>query len=315
MIRSVTSIELGAATPMHVGIGAIERDTGLSKDTLRIWERRYQFPVPARDAGGARVYPPEQVDKLRIIKRLMNRGMRPGKIMHHSLDELRALRRGQPEAMAESAQLQALVTLIRQHRVDELRNALSQQALRLGLARFVIDVVAPLNIAVGEAWADGDLAIFEEHLYTESINIVLRNAIASVPRDTGTPRVLLTTFPREQHGIGLLMVEAVLALEGAHCVSLGVGTPIPEIVNAAASQRAQIVALSFSAAYATNGAWDGLAELRATLPTAVEVWAGGAAMKMGRRPPDNVRIMRDLDAVRDTLTTWRLIRAGAGSTP
>ena len=35
-------------------IAAVERDTGLSKDTLRIWERRYGFPSPQRDALGER---------------------------------------------------------------------------------------------------------------------------------------------------------------------------------------------------------------------------------------------------------------------
>ena len=30
-------------------ISAVERETGLSKDTLRVWERRYDFPRPVRD--------------------------------------------------------------------------------------------------------------------------------------------------------------------------------------------------------------------------------------------------------------------------
>ena len=32
-----------------LAIGAVERDTGLSKDILRMWERRYGFPRPERD--------------------------------------------------------------------------------------------------------------------------------------------------------------------------------------------------------------------------------------------------------------------------
>jgi hypothetical protein len=31
-------------TYMH--IAEVERDTGIGKDTLRVWERRYQFPQP-----------------------------------------------------------------------------------------------------------------------------------------------------------------------------------------------------------------------------------------------------------------------------
>ena len=46
-------------TPSY-NIAAVERDTGLSKDVLRMWERRYGFPVPERDANGERLYPAAQ---------------------------------------------------------------------------------------------------------------------------------------------------------------------------------------------------------------------------------------------------------------
>ena len=48
-----------------LSIAAVERDTGIGKDTLRVWERRYGFPVPERDVHGERIYPMSQVEKLR----------------------------------------------------------------------------------------------------------------------------------------------------------------------------------------------------------------------------------------------------------
>ena len=90
--------------------------------------------------------------------------------------------------------------------------------------------------------------VFEEHLYTEVITGVLRHAIASLtpqPVPQG-PKVLLTTVPQEQHSLGLLMVEALLALEGCTCVSLGTQTPLTDIAQAALAHRADVVALSFS---------------------------------------------------------------------
>ena len=60
-----------SARPLTLSIAAVERDTGLSKDTLRVWERRYGFPVPERDGSAERAYPLEQVERLRVIKRLM----------------------------------------------------------------------------------------------------------------------------------------------------------------------------------------------------------------------------------------------------
>ncbi len=62
-------------------ISAVERETGLSKDTLRAWERRYGFPKPARDARGDRRYSAVQVERLRKIKRLVDAGFRPSKVI------------------------------------------------------------------------------------------------------------------------------------------------------------------------------------------------------------------------------------------
>ena len=59
-----------SARPVLLSIAAVERDTGLSKDTLRVWERRYGFPQPLRDANGERTYTAEQLARLRIVKRL-----------------------------------------------------------------------------------------------------------------------------------------------------------------------------------------------------------------------------------------------------
>ena len=59
-----------------IGIAALERDIGVGKDTLRVWERRYGFPKPHRDAIGERVYPADQVERVRLVKHIMARGHR-----------------------------------------------------------------------------------------------------------------------------------------------------------------------------------------------------------------------------------------------
>ncbi|HEX4597264.1 MAG TPA: MerR family transcriptional regulator, partial [Burkholderiaceae bacterium] len=171
------------------GIAAVERDTGLSKDTLRVWERRYSFPLPARDSSGERVYSRQEVEKLRVLKRLLDQGHRPGKVIGLAMEQLERLADSAAPHAARRAEVARLhggldlyLDLTRQHRVEELRRQLSQSLLRIGLARFVSEVVSPLNELVGDAWARGRLEIYEEHLYTESIQVVLRNAISSIPR-------------------------------------------------------------------------------------------------------------------------------------
>jgi DNA-binding transcriptional MerR regulator/methylmalonyl-CoA mutase cobalamin-binding subunit len=309
--------------PVSLTIASVERDTGLSKDTLRVWERRYGFPAPERDALGERLYPLEQVDKLRALKRLLDLGHRPGRIVGLPIDELQRLAQASsgtalpgPQPGREQDDLDGLLGQLTAHRFDELRGRLSQLLLRKGLARFIADVVAPMNAMVGEAWTRGAVQIFEEHLYTEVVQGLLRNAIGSIQGGGRPPRVLLTTFPQEPHGLGILMAEANFALESCHCVSLGVQTPVWDIALAAGAQRADIVALSFSAAVNANQALDGLLELRGRLPPTVEVWAGGGCPALHRRPPTGVLALRALDEIAPAVQRWReLVRGAAGEMP
>jgi DNA-binding transcriptional MerR regulator/methylmalonyl-CoA mutase cobalamin-binding subunit len=304
--------------PVSLSIASVERDTGLSKDTLRVWERRYGFPAPARDALGERLYPLDQVDKLRTLKRLLDLGHRPRKIVGLPMAELQQLAQASAgpalrslPSPRDSDDLDGLLGLLTAHRFDELRGQLSQLLLRQGLARFIAGVVAPMNEMVGEAWTRGAVQIFEEHLYTEVVQSLLRNAISSIQRSDQRPRVLLTTFPQEPHGLGILMAEATFALDGCHCISLGVQTPVWDIALAAEAQRVDIVGLSFSSAVNPNQALDGLAELRGKLPAAVEIWAGGGCPTLHRRPPPGVWALRMLDEIAPALQRWRQANTAA----
>jgi MerR family transcriptional regulator, light-induced transcriptional regulator len=287
--------------PLLLNISAVERETGLSKDVLRIWERRYGFPEPRRDDNAERQYPQEQVAKLRAIKRLMDAGMRPGKLIRRSLAELNALaetRAGPRRETLSPALERDLIGLLKSHNAAALQHALASQLMRDGLQRFVLNTVVPLHRAVGEMWMRGELQVFEEHLFTEQLHVAMRAAINTFPRHTGVPRVLLTTMPGEQHGLGLLMVEALLVPEGAQCISLGTQTPIDDIRNAALAHKVHIVALSFSAAFPLRQAGEGLATLRRALPPQVALWAGGEMTRRLRKSLPGVLLLPDLgDAV------------------
>ena len=290
-------------------IAAVEREVGLSKDVLRVWERRYGFPVPNCDPHGERLYPAEQVLRLRLIKRLMDLGHRPGRLMSTAVEELEALAAGSPgvgaaDADAGSHELDELFALVRHHDAAAYLQAMQQRLARQGLRRFVLDTVAPLTVQIGFAWQQGQLQVFEEHLFTELTARVLRQAIATVPGGS-EPRVLLTTLPKEPHEMGLLMVEAVLSLEGAQCISLGTQMPLMEIVDAVAAHQVDVVALSFSAAFPARQTRALLEQLRAALPRPAELWAGGAGVRK-LAAPDGVMCMASLDGAIAAVNRWRL---------
>ena len=296
-----------------LSIAAVERDTGLTKDTLRVWERRYGFPTPGRDAFGERTYPLEQVERLRLLKRLLDAGWRPGRLIKMSAEEVASLAEAIPGQMQAAfvspacEPLEPFLDLLRQHDPAALHRELGRMLSRLGAARFVTDLVAPLNAAVGDAWLRGRLQVFEEHAYTEEVQVVMRQAISQIPLPSSQarPSVLLSTFPGEPHGLGLLMVETLFRLEGCACVSLGVQTPLLDIVRAADAHEADIVALGFSGILGAQQVVDGLTELRARLPEQIDLWAGGSAAVLARRPVPGVRVVQALQAIAPEVRRWR----------
>ncbi len=56
------------------GIGTVSRLTGISVHTIRVWERRYGAVVAGRTPKGTRRYTPEDVERLTLLKRLVDQG-------------------------------------------------------------------------------------------------------------------------------------------------------------------------------------------------------------------------------------------------
>ena len=291
-----------------MSIAAVERDCGLPKETLRVWERRYGFPNPLRDRHDERLYPADQVVTLRLLRRLVEAGHRPGKVVGRSDESLLALlgQVGVQTRQVDGYEAQQVLERLEAFDAIGLREILNANVLRAGLGAFAAEIGPGLAKAVGAAWSRGELVIHQEHLFTEQFTTVLRSAInaaqgAGLPRRS--PRVLFSTFPQEPHALGLLMAEAMFTLEGCLGISLGVQTPIPEIAAAARAHKADILALSFSSMIPTAPAIAGLAELRALVPEVVEIWAGGACA--GLRPKPGVFVLRALSAIGPAVTAWR----------
>jgi DNA-binding transcriptional MerR regulator/methylmalonyl-CoA mutase cobalamin-binding subunit len=281
-------------------ISEVERDTGVPRATLRIWERRYGFPAPVRDGRGERCYPEEQVAQLRAMQRLIAQGHRPGQLIAAGAAEIRRLSEAAaPVAARRPRSAPPLLRLLREHDAVALQEALDAMLARDGLAHFAAVEVPALNAMIGDAWRAGELEIHEEHLYSDCLYQVLRPAIFALQTALRpeAPQVLLTTFPDEPHGLGLLMAEALFALQGCPTVSLGMRLPVAQIAAAARAYRADLVGLTFTASLNPAHVLRGLQELRGMLPVAIRIWAGGHCPVLYRKAIPGVRAVRDVAAI------------------
>jgi methanogenic corrinoid protein MtbC1 len=289
-----------------VPIAAVEQATGIARATLRIWERRYGFPQPGRDARGERCYPQDQIGKLRLIADLMARGHRPGRLVQLAPDELSSLSQDR-EPVAGLPVRDPVLAPLRAHDAPAVLRLLEESVRTLGLAGFVIERMPAMNVSVGLAWSRGELEVYEEHLYTELVQQVVRAQLArlQVPAPVRGPRVLLATLPQEMHTLGLLMAQVLLTLQGCACTSLGAQVPLAQLVTAAAAFAADVVGLSFTASTNPAQVLRGLEQLRAALPADVAIWVGGGSPVPARHRLPGVQPMPH---VRDALAAseqWR----------
>lgn len=303
-------------------IASVERDTGLSKELLRMWERRYGFPQPLRDGQGDRLYPQEQVERLRLLKRLLDAGHRPGKLLALDDAQLSALAQAGasgasalPPTADDALLLQQFMDIMISNDVPALRQFLQEQLEQRGLQRFVLEVVVHAVREVGVGWYDGRLAVHQEHLFSEELQKLLRQRIYALPDVYEPPRVLLTTVPNELHGLGLLMVEAILRQEGADVRSFGLQMPVSDIAAAAVRHGVDVVGLSFSSSFPSVILRQVLHELDQVLAPPVEIWAGGAGVRGMRKLPARVRRLDQLQDIAGTVQHWRRQHGRAASSP
>lgn len=295
-------------------IAQVSDETGIAKEVLRKWESRYGFPVPIRDANGNRAYPSEQLQRLKQIKQLLNDGRRPSQVvpLAESLPPVASRSAGpHAETVLSVDTLHPVVQWLRSRDPAALRENLRREVGRRGLASFVTQDMREMNSCVGRAWEQGLIAIRDEHLYSEIVQTLVRELLASAVQPQGKPRILLATVTGEAHVLGLLMLEALMSLENAYCISLGPQSPLEEIARAAVDFQADIVALSFSVAFPRKQILSQLRVLRGTLSPDVKLWAGGAGVGSLERTPRGVVFLPLLEDATEELRKWRGRQASA----
>jgi DNA-binding transcriptional MerR regulator len=260
-------------------IRVVARLTGLSTDTLRIWERRYGIPKPQREDNGIRSYAEGEVSKLLLVVRALRVGYRPSEALRLSPAELEALLARSATVRREAgAPVDAIASVLDALRCDDLERVGAELRAALnskGPVEFIEQFVGPLTHQLGEAWERGLLQIRHEHLMAELLSTQLRSMRAAWERPSMRAPLVLATAAGEQHSLGVLMVGAWMAQRSVPLVVLGVDVPLAELVEAVKANRGAVLALSFSAASSPARAHEQVRWLRAAIAPTIGLWIGG----------------------------------------
>lgn len=225
-------------------IGAVSRMTEIPEATLRVWERRYQFPNATRTGGGHRLYSQHEVRRIQWVKRQIDAGMQASlaiQALHRAEQES-----SQPLATQEplppferttSAEItldgyhQRLLEALITHETALADATLTESLGFFPLENILLDVVSPTLADIGEAWSAGRINVATEHFASNALRNHLLAWLRSSPPAYPVSPVVLACAPGELHEGSLLILAVLLRRLRWNVVYLGQSMPLADLAT------------------------------------------------------------------------------------
>jgi DNA-binding transcriptional MerR regulator len=222
-------------------IGELSKRTGVSAESLRAWERRYELLRPTRSAGGLRLYSLEDLERVHKMRAHLAAGLAAAEAARLAAAPGAENARS---ASAEPARLRAALAAA----VDRFDEAAAQTLLdravaALSVDALLLDLVLPYLHELGTRWERGEASIAQEHFASG----LLRGRLLGLARGWGLgvgPIALLACLPGESHDLGLIAFGLALRARGWRIVFLGADTPSETIDTAAREIEPALVVFS-----------------------------------------------------------------------
>lgn len=225
-------------------IGVVARMTGIPENTLRVWERRYDFPDSSRTDGGHRLYSPREVARIQWVKQRIDEGMQ-------TRNAIRALEQVEqegrfPDALAMTHPVEPTMTagdvssealIARLYQALTAHNeALANQIMGEALATYSIEdlitsVFVSLLALIGQSWEEGKLSVATEHFATNHLRRQLLMWMQTAPPSYPVRPIVLACAPGELHEGGLIMLGVLLRRLRWPIIYLGQSIDLPDLAG------------------------------------------------------------------------------------
>lgn len=266
--------------PALYPIRAVSKLTGLSIDTLRAWERRYQAVEPTRTVRG-RLYTEANINRLILLRTAVERGHAIGQVASLPDRDLEELARVAGQLRPHSSGgapsgLESVLNAIEAFDYDRATDELTRLAMLASPRALAYDVVLPLMRTVGEYWQSGKFQVSQEHL----LSACVRNLVGGMIRQRGVSgsgiSLMLTTPQGELHEFGILAAAMLAVAYDFRVMYLGPNLPAAEIVTGAAQSSARVVALGIMDVNVNEATAAEIGAIARELSAPAELWLGGS---------------------------------------
>ena len=225
---------------MSYRIKTVVELTGIPRNTLIAWERRYQLLEPRRSDAGYRIYEETDVAYLRGLKALVDGGV----AISEAISRFPAPGQASPGGVSRPDLVAGLVAALVGCNMSGA-SPLMRRVEQMPFAEAIQDVWRPVLFEVGRLWALDEISVAQEHFATGVVRVALAAMLRSLEsaRDEAV-EVVCACLPGEAHDLPLLAVAVELALAGWRVIWLGADVPLADLCALVATRTPEIVCLS-----------------------------------------------------------------------
>jgi DNA-binding transcriptional MerR regulator len=231
-------------------IHIVAKLTGLSKDVIRVWERRFGLLKPTRGANRYRNYSDEDVALLRFLKEQLDAGGSIGELSKLGREEL--LERARASAPQVSFVDNTFSRLLREllSTLNPFNRVTFEKRLNGAVAVVPFEealhgILLPLQEQVGQLWHEGHVNVALEHYVTKQIQQKIFSAMNQLPVAEFGAKVVVACPPGEEHDIAALAVAYRCRVRGCRIYYLGANVPIASLTNLCEQVDPDLTIISF----------------------------------------------------------------------
>ena len=293
-------------------IHRVAKLTGLSRDVIRVWERRFDLLKPTRGANRYRNYSDEDVALLRYLKQQLDAGESIGDLARVGREELiNRLRAAAPRTTVVDNTFDRLLRELLSA-LEPLDRVMFEKRLNGAVAVVPFEealhgILLPLQERVGHLWHSGRIDIAVEHYVTGQIKQKLYAAMNQLPVAEFGATVVVACPPGEEHDLAALAVAYRCRVRGCRVYYLGANVPVLSLSKLCREVAPDLTILSITIALPNPLATDLIQALIRDVAPVSKVLAGGRGAEAMRQhfadsPIELLETFGDLDEMLEQFT-------------
>jgi len=249
------------STTPAFNLKVVLKETGLTADTLRAWERRYGLPVPQRSAGGHRLYSQRDIETIKWLMKRQTEGLSISRAVDMWNEQLAS--GADPLAGLRQTTLASASTIPAQYASDTTLDSLraswiaaclnfsessAEQTLNQAFSIFPVEAVCTQVLQrgmseIGNLWYENRASVQQEHFAAGLAMRRLDALLSASPAPTRNLTLIVGCAADEWHAFTPLLLSLFLRRRGLNIIYLGANVPAEQFSNTVKNTKTDLVIL------------------------------------------------------------------------